>query len=125
MSNSYREARATLQSNLGKALISLKTSQAGHTPLVRVLQAASSPGSLPALATRPGQPALQEGAAIPATPPPAWISWIGNREQTCELTLKIPAGGQGSTEACSKVGGTETRGDMQGCVTPWGDQGPP
>ena len=84
----------------------------GGYHLLACVLGAASPGSLPALVTRPGQPALWEGAAVPATPPPAWRSGIGNWELTSELTLEIPMGGQGNSEASSKVGGTGTHGDM-------------
>lgn len=90
--------------------------------------------SLRSPVTRPGQPALWEGHAVPATPPPAWLSRIGNWEQMCALTLEIPKSGQDNTEAYSKVGGTGTYGDVWGRRQPgenispdtalWGGQGP-
>lgn len=74
----------------------------------------ASPESCPCTAASlPGSPRARSACTdVPATPPPAWPSRMGNWEQRRELTLEIPTG-RGKTEACSKVGVTETQGEPQ------------
>lgn len=52
----------------------------------------ASPESCPCMAASlPGSPCTRSaGTDVPATPPPAWPSRMGNWEQRRELTLEIP-----------------------------------
>lgn len=52
---------------------------------------------------------------LPAPPPPAWPSWIGNQEQTVSSLWKSPREARAMLRVCSKVGGTETQ---------WGERQP-
>lgn len=86
--------------------------QAGLLLLARVLRAASLAASPP---RSPGQVSLHSGRALTSRhPSPSLAQQDGNWEQTLELTLEIPKGGQDNTEACSKVGGPGSHGAVQG-----------
>lgn len=75
------------------------------------------PGRLPSPATT-GEFGLHSQWPLTSPPvlPPAWLSWMGTREQTGELTPEIPEGGQGNTAPKWVV---QAGGDVQR----WGGRG--